>query len=160
MGSTSANADSAGALWRFSLELYGRPGVASACLDLQDRHGRDVNLLLFAAWIGISGRGRLNDADFDRAEEAIGPWRRAVIEPLRAARRHVKDAGQTSLYEALKSAELEAEHVAQDRLETLASAATFPRTARLDDAFANLARYLGARDVPEPLRTALATLAD
>jgi uncharacterized protein (TIGR02444 family) len=33
--------------WRFSLDLYGRPGVAPACLALQDEAGADVNLVLY-----------------------------------------------------------------------------------------------------------------
>jgi len=44
-----------GAFWRFSLDAYGRPGVAAACLDLQDRHGCDVNLILYALWLGRAG---------------------------------------------------------------------------------------------------------
>lgn len=163
VGSTSPNTDSeiSGAFWRFSLDIYGRPGVAAACLDLQERHGRDVNLVLFAAWIGIAGRGRLTDADFAAAEDAIAPWRRAVVEPLRAVRRHVKESGRATLYEALKAAELDAEHAAQDRLEALvAPTGSRPGATRLDDALANVARYLGAVDVPETLKEGLAALID
>ncbi len=161
MRSNSPKSDSAaGAFWRFSLELYGRPGVASACLELQDRHGRDVNLVLFAAWVGISGRGRLSNADVARAEDGIGPWRRGVIEPLRAARRHVKEAGRPTLYAALKTAELDAERAAQDRLEALAPPPASVAVARLDDALANLDCYLGTFGVPEPLRDALAAMID
>ena len=36
--------------WRFSLDFYRRPGVPEVCLQLQDAHGVDVNLLLFALW--------------------------------------------------------------------------------------------------------------
>ena len=50
------------AFWDFSLEAYARPGVAPACLDLQERHGADVNLLLFACWLSASGRGALDAA--------------------------------------------------------------------------------------------------
>lgn len=161
MRSNSPEADSAaGAFWRFSLELYSRPGVASACLELQDRHGKDVNLVLFGAWVGISGRGRLSNADMARAVDEIGPWRRAVIEPLRTARRHAKEAGRATLYEALKAAELDAEHAAQDRLEALAPPPASAAVARLDDAVANLDCYLGALGVPEPLRDALAAMVD
>jgi uncharacterized protein (TIGR02444 family) len=40
--------------WDFSVRTYGRPGVAEACLALQNRDGADVNMLMFAAWYGIS----------------------------------------------------------------------------------------------------------
>jgi uncharacterized protein (TIGR02444 family) len=44
------------AFWCFSLAFYERPGVADALIALQDRDGFDVNLVLFALWLGISGR--------------------------------------------------------------------------------------------------------
>lgn len=40
--------------WRFSCAVYAAPGVAQACLELQDTHGADVNLLLLAAWLGAA----------------------------------------------------------------------------------------------------------
>ena len=45
------------AFWRFSLAFYERPGVADALIALQDCDGFDVNLVLFALWLGVSGRG-------------------------------------------------------------------------------------------------------
>ena len=45
--------------WNFSLELYAGEGVAEACLDLQERRGCDVNILLFCCWLGASGRPTL-----------------------------------------------------------------------------------------------------
>jgi uncharacterized protein (TIGR02444 family) len=146
-----------GAFWRFSLRFYERPGVAAACLDLQDGEGRDVNLLLYAAWLGVSGRGRPSAADLAAAEAAIAPWRREVVEPLQSVRRRVKEEpGAAELYAALKAAELEAEQAAQHRLELLAPA---PRAAssarRLADARANLRACLG-HDAPAALHDALA----
>ncbi|MGI9492931.1 MAG: TIGR02444 family protein, partial [Geminicoccaceae bacterium] len=41
--------------WDYSLSLYGRPGVEQACLELQRRHGLNVNLLLFAFWLADRG---------------------------------------------------------------------------------------------------------
>ncbi len=151
-----------GAFWDFSLNIYGVPGVASACLSLQDEHGRDVNLVLFAAWVGISGRGRLTQADLAKAEEAIAPWRREAIKPLRVLRCKLKgDRDSSALYEALKIAELEAERVAQSRLEALAPPKVKPDAPRRDDALANLVLYLGsgtAYDVATPLTLALAEI--
>jgi len=37
--------------WDFSLAVYRRPGVAAACLRLQDEAGVDVNLLLYFCWL-------------------------------------------------------------------------------------------------------------
>ncbi|MGH7072747.1 MAG: TIGR02444 family protein [Stellaceae bacterium] len=146
----------AGAFWRFSRRFYDRPGVAGACLNLQDREGRDVNLLLYAAWLGLSGRGPLSAADLARAEAALAPWRQEVIEKLRAARRRVRDEPDArELYAALKSVELMAERHQQNRLEALAPAAgEIAAETRLADALANLRRYLG-HDVPGAILAAL-----
>ena len=151
-----------GAFWHFSLEFYGRPGVSAACLDLQDRFGCDVNLLLFACWVGVSGRGRLELADLAKAQAVVEPWRCGVVEPLRAARRLVKEeADAAECHAALEAAELKAERHAQNRLELLAPAAlgAAPGEARHADALANLALYLGrgaAYGAAAPIRIALA----
>jgi uncharacterized protein (TIGR02444 family) len=39
-------------LWRFSLAFYDRPGIAESLVALQDRDGCDVNVMLFALWLG------------------------------------------------------------------------------------------------------------
>ena len=36
--------------WRFSVKFYAEPGVAQACIDLQDQAGVDVNILFFLLW--------------------------------------------------------------------------------------------------------------
>lgn len=147
------------AFWAFSLAFYGRAAVAAACLDLQDHHGRDVNLVLYACWVGLSGRGRLAAADFARAEDAIAPWRRTTIEPLRSARRALKGSEKRNVYAAAKAAEFAAERIAQRRLADLAPAAsTRSANDRGADAMANLAFYLkdpGAQNAASPIFAAL-----
>ncbi len=66
--------------WDFSLALYGREGVARACVALQDRRGLDVNILLFCCWAGSRGR-RLDPADLKGLDAAVRPWREAVVRP-------------------------------------------------------------------------------
>lgn len=132
--------------WRFSLALYARPGVAPACLELQDRHGKDVILALFALWVGSSGRGRLDPAALAAAEEAALPWRRQVVEPLRRTRHALKSiAGAEDLYRQLKATELEAEQIAHQRLAPLARQPdpTIGPPERHAAAAANLELYLG-----------------
>ena len=41
--------------WDFSLNIYGVPGVAPACLRCQDEAGADVNLILFLLWRAAAG---------------------------------------------------------------------------------------------------------
>ena len=40
--------------WRFSLRIY--PAVADTCLELQDRFGVDVNVLLFLLFAARNGQ--------------------------------------------------------------------------------------------------------
>jgi uncharacterized protein (TIGR02444 family) len=155
-------AESSDEFWNFSLAFYGRPGVSPACLELQDRHGRDVNLVLYACWIGLSGRGRLTQADVARAAATNDPWRRAVIENLRAARRAIKEqaADAPPFYAAVKAVELEAERVAQQRLAALApTPIEVDVERRRGDAAANLTLYLeedSARRAAGAIFTAIA----
>ena len=102
-------------LWDFALAVYARPGVPAACLDLQDRCGQDVNVLLFAAWAGLACGARLSADELARIDATVAPWRSEVVRPLRAVRRRVKGEDQ-GLYDRLKSSELAAERVQQDRL--------------------------------------------
>jgi uncharacterized protein (TIGR02444 family) len=155
--------DAAAEFWRFSLALYAGPGVAPACIELQDRHGKDVNVALYCCWLGASGRGRLTRDALDAADRAVTPWRERVVERLREARRAIKAAvlpGSEGLYAKAKAAELEAERLLQSSLAGSAAApASRPTAERLADALANLSLYLG--DAPaEPLHRALQSLAE
>ncbi len=136
-------ANSSEGLWAFSLRIYARPGVAQACLALQDKAGMDVNLLLFALWTASRGQ-RLTAADMARVDAATRPWREGVVRPLRAARRALKAQGGTEAAQQLrnqvKRAELEAERLQQAAMEALLP----PQTERMSDAGlarANLAAY-------------------
>lgn len=75
--------------WDYSLELYGRPGIEDACLELQRRHGLDVNLLLLCCWLGARGIGPEESAP-TRFEGAVRDWQVEVVRPLRAVRRRLK----------------------------------------------------------------------
>ncbi len=131
-------------LWSFSLAVYRKPGVADACLALQDRHGLDVNLLLAALYAG-QARIALDTDDWALLEAAVGAYHREVVRPLRAARRALKPLAQGSataaqLRTAVKAAELDAEHLEQLMIE-----AALPRPGRSPaDGRANALAYLSA----------------
>jgi len=107
-------------LWDYANALYAEPGVAEACLALQDRRNADVNVLLYCCWHATTGRGRLVDEDLHALLHAVRDWRSEVVEPLRAVRRHMKPDPRPdaqALRERLKAAELEAECIELGMLE-------------------------------------------
>lgn len=143
--------------WDFSLAVYARPGVAPACLALQERHGADINLLLFCCWLGASGQGAIEGERLARAARAVEAWHREVVRGLRAVRTHLK--GEPGLAEALRknvlTLELEAEHAEQLVLAGLAPAlaqpaspAEVPPGRRLGDAAEAARAYLARLGAP------------
>lgn len=125
----SAPSPSAPDFWSFSLGFYGRPGVSDACLDLQDRHGLDVNLVLYCCWRGDI----LSEAQLQAAIALTAPWRAEIVQPLRALRRRLKpgfppfpDAEVQGLRKRIADVELEAERLQQQALEALAEGSVPP----------------------------------
>jgi uncharacterized protein (TIGR02444 family) len=151
----SARAEAA-AFWRFSLATYRRPGIARACLALQDRSGLDVNLLLLCLFAAKQGRA-LSSADLRRAMRRASPIQAGIIAPLRAARRALKrqadlaDPALAAAAQRLRAAilrhELAAEHFEQTALSGLRLGRAQQRSAT-ELAHANLARYCIAAKVP------------
>lgn len=140
-------------LWAFSLEFYARPGVAPACIVLQDVHGADVDVVLFTLWCASRGR-RLEASELNAIDAAVASWRSSVVQPLRQARRALKPApshlfdpaASEALRERLLSAEIEAERLQQGAMEALAPA---PGTADPGQAARdNLACYADQAGVP------------
>lgn len=137
------------AFWRFSLRAYRAPGVAEACLALQDECGADVNLLLFCAWLGHRGR-RLSARELRAAIALVSPWQSGVVRPLREARRSISKEDKTlkRLRKRIAAVELRAERAEQSLLG--AFAAKLPAARRVpptDATRANLEGYLKALGV-------------
>ena len=76
-------------LWSWAVQAYARPGVAQACLQLQDAHRQSVPYLLWAAWAAQSGRLVTPHALKAAAALAV-QWEGAAVAPLRSARRGLK----------------------------------------------------------------------
>jgi uncharacterized protein (TIGR02444 family) len=119
-----ADENRGGALWRFAVAVYQKPGVSDACLLLQDRHGCNVTLLLFAAWAGAERGVALTADEVAAAGNAVRPWHGEVVEPLRAVRRRLKhgpppapDDATAKLRARIQAIEIDAERI---ELETLA----------------------------------------
>ena len=84
MSDATSSRDSA--FWRFSLRFYALPNVAPACLELQDKAGVDVNLMLFLLFLADNNRTLTRD-DVARLDAEIAPWREHVVMPLRDLQR-------------------------------------------------------------------------
>lgn len=130
--------------WSFSLQVYGKPGIAEACIALQDGLGLDVNLLLYCCWHGRACR-KLDEAGLRRAIGAMEGWQREVVKPLRAVRRRLKSgvppitAGECqALRRKVGDLELESERIAQAALEAL----PMPPAGRRSAVAENLELYL------------------
>lgn len=143
--------------WAFSLDFYQFPTIETLCLELQDRHQADVNLVLlcvYAATLKVS----LCPLDMADLAKYSGEFLTATIKPLRERRRAIKsqmanmspDSGEyTALGElrnTVKIAELQAEKIAQQQLiarfnSVCATSAFFKDENLVNGALKNLAIY-------------------
>jgi uncharacterized protein (TIGR02444 family) len=105
--------------WNYALRVYAQPGVAEACLLLQDRAGVDVVVLLHAMYLLTAKGIALDEQALACAEARVGSWRREVTAPLRALRAALKPgfAGLPPTFveqtrQKIKAAELDAEFAA------------------------------------------------
>ena len=146
------------------------PGVADACIALQDQAKVDVNILFFLLWNATQGRA-FNAADVTEIERRIGPWREIAVVPIRNIRRALKspppvmepDAAE-GLRTRIKAVELEAERLQQEALYGLAQ--TEPpragrRPSKAEAARDSVSSYQGVIGPfpPEPLDTVLSAFA-
>ncbi len=126
--------------------------MSQACLDLQDRRGCDVNILLFCCWLGASGRPTLTAERLRSILKASDAWQAEIVRPLRAVRRLLKDRSwPEALPETVEAvrrrvadAELAAEHAEQLKLASLHTPAADrdrPVEKRLRAAVGNLGVY-------------------
>ena len=112
-------------LWRFSLDFYRRPGVAEACIRLQDEAGVDVNVMLYLLYLAVHWR-TITAEEMNRIDDVAADWRAAVVVPLREIRRKLKSplgafvpAVTSELRNDVKRVELAAERIQQQALQDL-----------------------------------------
>lgn len=113
--------------WAFALEIYARPGVADACLTLQNEAGVDVMLLLVVTFAAVKHRILLTAAEIRELDDACRPWREQIVRPLRTIRSCLKtgpapapNSETEELRSRIKAVELAAErlqnHILAERL--------------------------------------------
>ena len=126
-------------------------GVGAACLELQDAHELDVNVLLFCLWCGASGRGALTADEMKIATDAVHAWHHDIVRSLRAVRTLMKSGMEPapahlaeSLRQRLQKTEIDCEHTEQLMLaaaiETTVDV-TREDDLRLVDAVSNVSQY-------------------
>jgi uncharacterized protein (TIGR02444 family) len=108
-------------LWDWTLRAYGQAGVPEACLALQDDHGQNTSLLLWAVWAEAADPMLLS-----RAADIARRWEALALTPIRDVRRALKPAFEgveaherEALREDVKAVELRAERVLMESLEAL-----------------------------------------
>jgi uncharacterized protein (TIGR02444 family) len=149
-------------LWDYACALYGRPGVQAACLDVQDRSGLDVTLLLFCCWAAARGAPALSPALLREVHARTRPWADEVTAPLRALRRRLA-AGPAEmplperqhLRGQVQAVELEAERIALGMIERMLEGPMPAGAPSRATARANLAIYVAVSGVtPDAAATA------
>jgi uncharacterized protein (TIGR02444 family) len=105
--------------WAFALDIYARPGVAAACLTLQNEVGVDVMLLLVATFAAVKHRLLLTPDEILALDEACRLWREQIVWPLRTIRSGLKSGPKpapSSATEQFRS-QVKAIELAAERLE-------------------------------------------
>ena len=156
--------------WQFSIKFYAVPGVAEACIELQDQAKVDVNILFFLLWNATQGR-TYKKADVAEVERLIGAWRDMAVVPIRNVRRALKSPPSVMAPEAaeglrsrVKAVELEAERLQQEALYGLAESGGLGRQAAspIQAAQDSVSSYQGVIGPfpPGPLETVLSAFAN
>ena len=147
-------------LWDFSVAHYARPGVAQACIQVQDSWGGNTTLLLFACWLEMQ-QIELRTERLDTALGVVQEWDIRYVQPLRELRRQMKTEFTDRLEEVeqvrhhIKKAELYAERKELEWLEALSANWIADDNLELGE---NIARYLKFLRVPDELTTELISL--
>lgn len=155
--------------WQFSVKFYAVPGVAQACIELQDQAGVDVNVLFFLLWNAARGRA-LDDKDVAELDREIGAWRDMAVVPLRNVRRALKTPPPVMAADhaegfrtRIKAVELEAERLQQEVMYALAASGPLgrPAASKAEAARASVNAYRSLlRPLPAaPLDTVLGAFA-
>ena len=105
--------------WAFALAIYAKPGVAEACLTLQNEAGVDVMLLLTTTFAAVKHRLLLTPDEIRALNEACRLWREQIVRPLRAIRSGLKTGPQPAPSEATEQfrSQVKALELAAEKLE-------------------------------------------
>ncbi len=115
------------ALWNYTTQIWTLPDVEAICIDLQNNHDANVNMLLYCCWAGTKNLC-LNEDDLQILLDAVQPWQ-TITKPLRDSRKLMKNqliAMPAKIVDQtlanITEMELNAEHMAQLSLEKVLKA--------------------------------------
>lgn len=127
--------------WRFAVTLYGKPGVKSLCLSLQNDHTADINLVLLYLWldqqhIAVTG------SDRSALETLAEDWQASFLRPLRDQRKaHARTSPD---YKTILREELELERREQHALISHINTCSLVAQQRTPEPYSNYNEYIGA----------------
>lgn len=129
--------------WLFSLEIYQQEKVKEICLSLQDQYEFNVNFILAALWTAVWQQAVVRD-DFEQYRQQLNLFDTDIVKPLRKARRAASGGYgfqpgaapqiKNLFNEQLMAAEIAAEKIFQQQLETLILNNCQEMKARIDAA--------------------------
>ncbi len=141
----------------FSAQMFRKPGIADACLFVQERYGLNVNLVLFCVWVADCGGGSLTAEHLQEAWRRLADWHKQVIKPLRDIRRVSRNEAlgtpeflREGFVPQAEAAEQEAGRVAQYVLAEFArtlAGSTQAVNDRADAAMTSLMTYISELDI-------------
>ncbi|MBV32062.1 MAG: TIGR02444 family protein [Porticoccaceae bacterium] len=109
-------------LWDFSIAAYGKRGIESLCLKLQQEINADINVLLYLLWLSTFKR-QLKSDQILSVINVTKFWQSQVVQPIRKTRKILKKSSALSdnafkeeTYSDLLELELIAEKFAQKQL--------------------------------------------
>ena len=101
--------------WQFSCQIYDQ--AKEELLHLQNRHGLNINILLFCIWFTITYHTNLSKTDIKHILTMIHIWHERIILPLRRLRdslpRTESESWQQVLRNEILNTELSAEYIEQ-----------------------------------------------
>ena len=83
--------------WQFAVDLYGKSDVSQVCIELQDKLGLNVNLLLLLCWCERQ-KIQLDGEQIQQLNFGLDRWHQQYTKPLRQLRRQLAledDADET-----------------------------------------------------------------
>ena len=146
-------------LWQFACGLYEVDSIKTSCLDLQEKYGASINLILWFAWMDATHQ-HLNRRSLDEAQDIVrgnSHCNQLLLNSLRQAREFLADDCNFTRVQAqlihrhILAAELAVEKVLLQRLQDFTS-----RSPRAENGVEvlSLFDYFALINMPNPAQRA------